>query len=341
MTKSHGRKSRARSRSRRQGAAYTAANAGTLHVHASGPSHTDLQPADPGRWGVETVPDQRTAAALIGASIERCAPCRQSLTAKLLEEDPIVLAVTADAAYRLRAAREVEGEVPADGPAQVFFFLAQHARAHGGDARLLLTGVERIPAADRAALLDAALDLWAFYGRQHPGLLHGHGTGGVEGRTETVAVPLDEGGVIRTSPLPRHRPSVTRHPSKENRLRMSENTEDIVGHAESAARSLAEFVTDLKYRGIEYPLEAYRIYSFLTRVAGEMRAALTLLGTSVEGLRDRELLRDETLGEAIQRFTGASVAAEELAGVLGRAYSAVGHLAYREAPSGQEPTVRG
>jgi hypothetical protein len=154
MTKSHGRKSRARSRSRRQGAAYTAANAGTLHVHASGPSHTDLQPADPGRWGVETVPDLRTAAALIGASIERCAPCRQSLTAKLLEEDPIVLAVTAGAAYRLRATREAEGEAPADGPAQVFFFLAQHARAHGGDARLLLTGV------DRAALLDAALDLW-------------------------------------------------------------------------------------------------------------------------------------------------------------------------------------
>ncbi|MFF7887718.1 hypothetical protein ACH40F_40560 [Streptomyces sp. NPDC020794] len=76
-------------------------------------------------------------------------------------------------------------------------------------------------------------------------------------------------------------------------------------------------------------------------MAGEMRAALTLLGTSVEGLRDRELLRDETLGEAIQRFTGASVAAEELAGVLGRAYSAVGHLAYREAPSGQEPAARG
>ncbi|PBD02431.1 hypothetical protein SAMN05446589_9012 [Streptomyces sp. OV198] len=72
-----------------------------------------------------------------------------------------------------------------------------------------------------------------------------------------------------------------------------------------------------------------------------MRAALTLLGTSVEGLRDRELLRDETLGEAIQRYTDASVTVEELAGVLGRAYSAVGHLAYKEAASGQEPAVRG
>jgi hypothetical protein len=109
----------------------------------------------------------------------------------------------------------------------------------------------------------------------------------------------------------------------------------------AAARSLAELVTGLKCRGIEYPLEAYRIYSFLTRVAGEMRAALTLLRTSVAGRRDKELLRDETLGEAIQRYTDASLTAEELAGVLGRAYSAVGHLAYKEAPGGQESAVRG
>jgi hypothetical protein len=342
MTKSHGRKSRARSRSRREGAAYTAANAGTLHVHASGPSHTDLQPADPGRWGVEAVPDLRTAAALIGASIERCAPCRQSVTAKLLEEDPIVLAVTASAAYRLRAAREVEGEVPANGPAQVFFFLAQHARAHGGDARLLLAGVERMPAADRAALLDAALDQWVFYGRQHPGLLHGHGTGGVEGQTEAVTVPLDEGGVIRTSPLPRHRPSVTRHPSKENRIRMSENTEDVVRHAESAARSLAEFVTELQYRGtgIEYPAEASFIDSHLTRAAGEMTTALTLLRTSVEGLRDQDRLmtdyRGEPLAEVLQRYTDSSLAAEQLANVLGKAFPVTEHPAYKEVPGGEQ-----
>ncbi|MER7694575.1 hypothetical protein ABTX87_58795, partial [Streptomyces sp. NPDC097610] len=169
MTKSHGRKSRARSISRRQGAAYTAANAGTLHVHASGPSATDLQPADPGRWGVEAAPDLRTAAALISASIERCAPCRQSLTEKLLEEDPIALAVTAGSVYSLHAAREPEARALTAKPAQVFFFLVQHARAHGGDARMLLAGVERMTVADRAGLLDDALDLWTFYGRQHPG----------------------------------------------------------------------------------------------------------------------------------------------------------------------------
>lgn len=161
MTKSHGRKSRARNRSRRSGVAYAAANAGTLHLLASGPSATDLQP-DPGRWGVETAPGPRTAAALIGASIERSAPCRHSLTAKLLEEDPIVLAVTAGAACRLHAAARVpEEEGPVARPAQAFSFLVEHARAHGGDARLLLAGVERAPAVDCAALLGDALDLFS------------------------------------------------------------------------------------------------------------------------------------------------------------------------------------
>ncbi|MFE4758675.1 hypothetical protein ACFRIB_52530 [Streptomyces mirabilis] len=443
MTKSHGRKSRARNRSRRSGAAYAAANAGTLHVHASGPSATDLQP-DPGRWGVETVPDLRTAAALIGASIERCAPCRQSLTAKLLEEDPIVLAVTAGAAYRLHAAARVpEEEGPVAGPAQAFSFLVEHDRAHGGDARPLLAAVERMPAADRAALLGDALDLF-----RAPAPAYG---GGGEA---AIAVSSDERGLIRTGPLPHHQLPAPLQPSKENRIPMSENTEDVIRHAESAARSLAEFVTDLqyrgrkiehpaeasfidshlaraademttaltllrtfmeglrnqdrlmtdyrgeplgevlqryrdsslaaeqladalgkarpvtehpayekvpggeqgpaaaarslaelvtglKYRGIEYPVEAYRIFSFLTRVAGEMRAALTLLKASAGSLRDEERPREETLDEAIQWYTGASVTAGELAGVLGRAYSAVGHLAYREAASEQEPGVRG
>jgi hypothetical protein len=93
MTKSHVRKGRARVRGR--GAAYAAADAGTLHQHDSGPSNKDLQPADPSGWGVETAPDMRTVSALIGACIERCAPCQQSLAAELLDENPIVLAVTA------------------------------------------------------------------------------------------------------------------------------------------------------------------------------------------------------------------------------------------------------
>ncbi|MET7718854.1 hypothetical protein ABZS89_42140, partial [Streptomyces sp. NPDC005407] len=108
MTKSHGRKSRARTTSRARGAVFASANAGTLHQHSSGPSAADLQPADPTRWGVETAPDMRTASALIGACIDRCATCQRSLADKLLDEEAIVLAVLAGSVYTLHAESEAD-----------------------------------------------------------------------------------------------------------------------------------------------------------------------------------------------------------------------------------------
>ncbi|MFF2999496.1 hypothetical protein ACFVTC_33860 [Streptomyces sp. NPDC057950] len=128
---------------------------------------------------------------------------------------------------------------------------------------------------------------------------------------------------------------------------MSENTEDVVRHAENAARSLAELVTDLTYRGagIGYPVEVSFICRHLTRAAGEMTAALTLLRTFVEGLWDQDRLmtdyRGEPLDEVLQRYMTSFLAAEQYAGVLGKAFSAVGHLAYEETPSEQEPTWHG
>ncbi|MFF0191103.1 hypothetical protein [Streptomyces sp. NPDC005244] len=71
-------------------------------------------------------------------------------------------------------------------------------------------------------------------------------------------------------------------------------------------------------------MEAYRVYSYLTRCAGEMRTALTLLKTSAQATGDEE---------AGQRYAAASFTAVQLAGALGTAYSASGHLAYNEAPS--------
>ncbi|MFF4699995.1 hypothetical protein [Streptomyces chattanoogensis] len=175
MTKSHGRKSRAKNKSRRQGAAYASTNAGTLHRHDSGPSNKDLQPTDPSRWGVEKTPDMRTASALIGACLERCAPCQRSLAAKLLEEDPVVLAVTAGSIYSLHAQDPDAGGLAAK-PTQGFFLLVQQTRDLGGDARMLLAGVDRMPPADRAVLLEDALDLWTYYGHKHPSLLRGQDT---------------------------------------------------------------------------------------------------------------------------------------------------------------------
>lgn len=184
------------------------------------------------------VPDLRIAAALIGASIERCAPCRKSLTAKVLEGDPIVLAATADAAYRLHTPRVPHEDGPGTGPARVFFFLARHARAQGGDARLLLAAVERMSAADRTELLNAVLDL--FFAPASAPLGQGQAA---------IADPSDESGAIRTGPHSLRQAHEPLQSSKENRIRMSETTEDVIQHAEDAARSLAEFVTELRYRG--------------------------------------------------------------------------------------------
>ncbi|MDG9709589.1 hypothetical protein [Streptomyces sp. DH10] len=121
-------------------------------------------------------------------------------------------------------------------------------------------------------------------------------------------------------------------------------TENIEQDAEGAARSLVELVRALQERGIEYPLEAYRVYSYLTRCAGEMRTAIELIEASVQRLEDKDLLRSdyrrEPLDDVLQRFTEASGNAKDLAGALhGRlstAHSAIGHVAYKEEPAEQE-----
>jgi hypothetical protein len=170
MTKSHGRKSRARNKSRATGAAFASANAGTLHQHDSGPSAADLQPPDPTRWGVDTAPDMRTASALISACIDRCAPCQQSLAAKLLDEEAIVLAVLSGSVYTLHAESEPDAGGLASRATQVFFGLVKQARDYR-DPGMLPVAVEMLPRADRAAILEDTLDLWTYYGHVDAGLL--------------------------------------------------------------------------------------------------------------------------------------------------------------------------
>ncbi|MET7889009.1 hypothetical protein [Streptomyces avermitilis] len=373
MTKSHGRKSRARKTSRRQGAAFAAANAGTLHVHDSGPSSTDLRPADPGQWGAESAPDMRAAAALIGACIEKCAPCRRSLSVKPLEADPIVLAVTASAVFGLHASRGADAQDFAATPAEVFFLLVDRARAAGGDFRMLPPAVERMPLADRARLLNEALDLWASYGQQYPDLTRGENlargllwsdtqvvaamngrssarpgrAGHPQPRTSAAdqhAVRRAHGGLehgrtptVRPAPLLGLQPSAPRHLSKESRFPMSERTEDITVNAENAARAFAELVSGLQRQGIQHPAQAHRVYALLTRSAGELKTVLTLLRACVEELHEQGLLmtdyRSEPLDRVLQRYTEASTAAEELAGELGQAADVtIEHPAHGDQP---------
>ncbi|MGW2787982.1 hypothetical protein ACWC3X_43625 [Streptomyces populi] len=91
---------------------------------------------------------------------------------------------------------------------------------------------------------------------------------------------------------------------------------------------MAVLAADLQHRGIGYPLEAYRIYSFLTRWAGEIRTALALLEASWKMHHNND---------EVQRYAESSLTAVQFAGVLGQAYSAVGHLAYKEASSERKP----
>ncbi|MFE9812922.1 hypothetical protein [Streptomyces sp. NPDC005548] len=338
MTKSHGRKSRARKTSRRQGAGFAAANAGTLHDHQSGPSSTDLQPADPGRWGADSLLGLRTAAALIGACIEECAPCRRSLSRKLLEAEPIVLAVTAGTVFALHASRGADAQDFAAQPAEVFLLLVDHARAAGDNFRILPTTVERMPLADRAQLLDEALDLWASYGQQYPDLIRGENlarallwfntpafaamTVRASGSPERAAGRRRAGGAlsVRPTPSPGRRPSAPRHPSNESQVPMSERTDDITVNAENAARTLAELVAGLQHQGIAHPVQAQPVHALLTRSAGELTTLLTLLRACVEELQEQGLLmtdyRGEPLDHVLHRYTEASTAAEALAGEL-------------------------
>ncbi|MCX4920072.1 hypothetical protein [Streptomyces sp. NBC_00687] len=317
MTKSHGRKSRARKTSRRQGAAFAAANAGTLHDHQSGPSNTDLRPADPGRWGAESAPDMRAAAALIGACIEECVSCRRSLSGKLLEADPIVLAVTAGAVFGLHAACGADAQDFAAQPAEVFFLLVDRARAAGDDFRVLTATAERMPLTDHAQLLDEALDLWASYGRQYPDLLRSENLARALLWSHTPALALN----ARSGATPNR--AEPRQPSKESQFPMSERTDDITVNAENAARTFAELVAGLQREGIVHPVQAQRVDALLTRSAGELKAVLTVLRACVEELQEQGLLmtdyRGEPLDRVLHRYTEASAAAEELAGDLGQA----------------------
>ncbi|WP_406465013.1 hypothetical protein OH768_53730 [Streptomyces sp. NBC_01622] len=119
---------------------------------------------------------------------------------------------------------------------------------------------------------------------------------------------------------------------------MSENTKNLEQLGEGAARSLVELVAALQDRGITYPLEAYRIFSYLTRTTGELRTAIELLRASAWDLEDRGRLmtgcRGEPLVEVIERFSELRGRSRDLAGglngTLSKGHSAVGHLAYKE-----------
>ncbi|WP_369188802.1 hypothetical protein [Streptomyces sp. R08] len=81
---------------------------------------------------------------------------------------------------------------------------------------------------------------------------------------------------------------------------------------------------DLRQQGIAYLLEAYRIFSYLTHRAGEMRTALVLLQASAQEAESADVVR---------RYAASPLTAVQLSGALGTAYSASGYLACNDEPS--------
>ncbi len=112
----------------------------------------------------------RTASALIGACIDRCAPCQRSLADRLLDEEAIVLAVLAGSVYTLHAESEADAGALASRATQVFFGLVKHAREYR-DPGMLPAAVEMLPRDSRAAILEDTLDMWTYYGHVDAGLL--------------------------------------------------------------------------------------------------------------------------------------------------------------------------
>ncbi|RZB13709.1 hypothetical protein StrepF001_42650 [Streptomyces sp. F001] len=208
------------------------------------------------------------------------------------------------------------------------------------EPELLPWGVSLMSRTDRAALLEDTLDLWAHHSRRPPSVI-GHTDSGRRGLTTPVADVPDRTARSRGADLLGLDHLATYGVPTDMTPKETTMSQNLEQHAESAARSLVDLVNALHRQGLQYPGEAYRIYSYLTRAAAEMRNALGLIGNAVQDLhsmgRLTSDLRGDSLEDVVRRFTENSHAAQDLAGGLadktGTAYSAVGHLAYNEVPN--------
>ncbi|MGW0033005.1 hypothetical protein ACWDXD_24710 [Streptomyces sp. NPDC003314] len=156
MVKKHGKKQRAKNRSRRTGAAYASAAAGTTHKHEPLPdmSALDTVPGLPGLFV-----DKDLAARLVAACRAGCQPCQNTLTPKVVEDRATLLAL----------AGAIYGTLPTAGPiaaaaTQAWAPLARAAREDMGAAPDMLEAFAAMSAAQRSELLEDALDHWAMGG---------------------------------------------------------------------------------------------------------------------------------------------------------------------------------
>ncbi|MFB6755474.1 hypothetical protein ACFCX6_31680 [Streptomyces sp. NPDC056353] len=152
MVKKHGKKQRARQKSRRTGAAHASAAAGTTHTHTPLPN-MDVLPLMP--HGAGRVLDLDLAARLVAACRAGCGPCQKSLAKKARQDRP-TLAALAGVPF---------GLVPtvgmfASATTREWAPLARDAKARNSGIEAL-AAVEAMTDEQVSELLEDALDHWA------------------------------------------------------------------------------------------------------------------------------------------------------------------------------------
>ncbi|WP_431776474.1 hypothetical protein [Streptomyces cucumeris] len=157
MVKKHGKKQRARQKSRRTGAAHASAAAGTTHEHTPLPDMAILEEL-PHRADREL--DTELAARLVAACRTACKPCQKTLARKLRTEQRPTLTVLAAAVF---------GLVPTVGAfasptTRSWAPLARAGKSDPAAAAEALAAVEAMDDASASDLLEDALDHWAMGG---------------------------------------------------------------------------------------------------------------------------------------------------------------------------------
>jgi hypothetical protein len=120
---------------------------------------------------------------------------------------------------------------------------------------------------------------------------------------------------------------------------LTDDRKAVEHYALDASQAHTELVRALVESPLEYPLEAYRILSGLTRSAHELPQLLELLEGGIDRLRAAGRLetdfRGASLEEKLQVFHAGLAAASEASQALERgldqAYRAIGHVSYKEA----------
>ncbi len=157
MVKKHGKKQRARQKSRRTGAAYASAAAGTTHEHTPLPDMAVLEEL-PHRAGREL--DTELAARLVAACRTACKPCQKTLAQKLRTEQRPTLVALAAAVYGLLPT----AGFTASPTTHAWAPLARAGKTDPAAAAEALAAVEAMDDAAASELLEDALDHWAMGG---------------------------------------------------------------------------------------------------------------------------------------------------------------------------------